>query len=293
MEIKKLQNLLIESSGERQQHAHPPVPKEASFGNRLRDTADSFEALLSRTSIPASSDVTQSLYMAQMQAQKNALLDEYASTLGRLSHDFSRQLGTTGLHLSEIIEHAETPGSLTQLLAPLTATSRQQAEQFIQTHQVQIHSLKLKNREIQNFPPTLSAWLNQQHLLPTTGPASTAATPQPQDDASRYQQISQQYQQHLTGLKAAYNDAANALLLEAQRSLPVDNISLAELVRALEQPQSATGTDNFITSPLQQWLREQQPLAEQFLQQRQASNNIPSMADWARQNGMTHPWLHS
>lgn len=295
MEIKKVNTLFVDSSSERQPRHSPPVPEQGNFRNQLRDTADSFEALLSKTRLSATSDVNRRLYMAQMQAQKSVLLDEYASTLARLSHDFSRQLGDSGVHLSEVIDSAENTAALSQLLSPLSPEARQRAEQFIQNHQVQIHSLKLKNSEIQNFPGTLERWMEQQRI--STTPVNAVVTANPahvSDDASRYQQISEGYQQHIDQIRRQYSSAANALLMEAQRSMPAVNISLAELMQQIDQPAAtATGTDPLPASPLQQWLSTQQPLVDELQQSRDRQQKLPSMADWARQQGISHPWLHS
>ncbi len=295
MEIKKSNNLFVDSSGERQQRNTQPTPEHASFSNQLRDTADSFEALLARNRMPVASDVTQSLYLTQMQAQKSALLDEYASTLARLSHDFSRQMDNTGLHLSELIDHAEDPTSLSRLLSPLAEPSRLKAQQFIQTHQVQIHSLKLKNSEIQSFPTSLNNWLIQQNITPSSTTMASVPTPASLpsgDDGSRYQQISNLYQRYVEQLKSDYTDAENALLMEAQRSLPSGDVSLAQLIGQLEQPRAAIGTDTYQPSPQQLWLNEQQTLVEQFRQSKDRQRNVASLSDWARQNGHSHPWLH-
>jgi|GEM_PF-2834859 len=294
MEIKRLNNLFVDSSGERQQRNAQPAPELPSSNNQLRDTADSFEALLARNRMPAASNVTQSLYLTQMQAQKSALLDEYASTLARLSHDFSRQMGNTGLHLSELIDHAEDPASLARLLFPLAESSQLKAQHFIQTHQVQIHSLKLKNSEIKSFPTSLTSWLAQQKISPANTTMASMETPtilNTGDDGSRYQQISRLYQDYTEQLKSDYTEAANALLMEAQRSLPSVDISLAQLIGQLEQPAAAIGTD-YQPGPLQQWLDDQQTLVEQFRQARDRQRNITNMSDWARQNGHRHPWLH-
>lgn len=292
MEIKKLSTLFVDSSGERQPRHNPRTSRQNGFGNQLRDTADSFEALLSQTRLAATSDVNQRLYMAQMQAQKSALLDEYASTLARLSHDFGRQLGDSGVHLSELIEHAEDPVTLNHLLTPLDSSARLQAEQFIQSHQVQIHSLKLKKNEIQSFPGSLEGWMAQQQIQ--ASPATETSTPTAghlggSDDARRYQQISADYQQYVSGLRQQYSDAANNLLLEAQRSMPAVNISLAELMHQIDQPADARSN----SEPLQQWLDSQQPLVEQLTASRQQQQQLPSLADWARQQGISHPWLHA
>lgn len=294
MEIKKLNNLFVDSSGERHQRNAQPTPELSSSNNQLRDTADSFEALLARNRMPAASDVTQSLYLTQMQAQKSALLDEYASTLARLSHDFSRQMGNTGLHLSELIDHAEDPANLARLLFPLSEPAQLKAQHFIQTHQVQIHSLKLKNSEIQSFPTHLNDWLTQQKISPASATMASLTTPTSlttSDDSSRYQQISNLYQGYVEQLKSDYTNAANALLMEAQRSLPAGDINLAQLIGQLEQPHTANSTDD-TTSPLKQWLDEQQTLVEQFRQTKDHQRNVASLPDWARQNGHRHPWLH-
>lgn len=295
MEIKKLNNLFVDSSGERQQRNAQPAPELSSSNNQLRDTADSFEALLARNRMPAASDVTQSLYLTQMQAQKSALLDEYASTLARLSHDFSRQMGSTGLHLSELIDHAEDPASLARLLFPLAEPAQLKAQHFIQTHQVQIHSLKLKNSEIHNFPASLNRWMEQQKIVPSNTTMASLKAPtnlETGDDNSRYQQISNLYQDYVEQLKSDSTEAANALLMEAQRSLPSGELSLAQLVSQLEQTGTVVGTD-YQPSPLQQqWLDAQQVLIEQFRQTKARQRNVASLSDWARQNGYRHPWLH-
>ena len=300
MEVNKYRHLFVDSSGDRQQRQSQSAPERGGFRNKLHDQVDSFEAFLANRRIAAANIGDTRVYADQMQAQKKALLDEYATTLARLSHDFSRQLGDSGLHLNTLIDNSSDSNALSQLLLPLDPASRQQADQFILEHQVQMNSLRLKNEEIQNFPRTLESWLIQQHITLDNGntlqsqpAANTAVHSLPQDDSSRYQQISERYRQYVNQIKTEDVQAHNDLLMEAQRSLTLDDVTLAELVERLEQPdKQQTVTDNRLTQ-LDRWLAAQPTLVERVIHSRRRSHEIPDMAAWARQNGLKHPWLHS
>lgn len=287
MEIKKSKYLYVDTRGQRQQRQNRTTPEAHSVNNQLRDSADSFEALLARRRQSRTDSLSDSLYLTQMQAQKSALMDEYASTLARLSHDFSRQLGSNSLHLSEIIDHAETPDRLNTLLANLDAATRLSTEQFIQSHHVQIHSLNLKGREIKDFPSTLQSWLEQQHIPPAYSDNTLKTHTANNNDAERYQQISGQYQNYLQQLKADHTQAANALLMAAQKSSNGAELSLAGIVAALDTPAAERAP------ALNAWLDEQQQLVEQFSHSRERQQQQLSLADWARQQGLSHPWLHT